>query len=300
MPGRPSVLCPVDFSEASRSALYHAAAIADHFGAVLTVLAVDDPLLAEVAASTGRVPSMPDETRAELHRFAAGVLDAPEHHAKKVDFRAVVGQPAREILRVAREVAADVIIMSSQGRSGMRKLFFGSTTERVLRETTIPVLVTPGDLARPGSLAEISSHVHRILAPVDMSAASLHQLDIAGGLARALSVPLLVAHVIEPIFIPASLRAIMQGIDAQRRGECEEKLASLVASSTAAQAAETIVVSGDPSEEIVKMAGVRGVGLLVLGLHAATAPGPRVGSVTYRVLCLARSLVLAIPPVTPS
>jgi nucleotide-binding universal stress UspA family protein len=264
------------------------------------VLAVDAPLLAEVAASTGRLQSLPDETRGELRRFSAGVLEAPEHHAKKVDFRVVVGQPATEILRVARDVAADVIIMSSQGRSGMRKLFFGSTTERVLRETTIPVLVTPGDLTRPGSLAEITSHVHGILAPVDMSATSPHQLAVAGGLARALSVPLLVTYVIEPIFIPASLRAVMQGIDAQRRGECEERLAALVASTPAAQAAETIVVSGDPSEEIVKMAGVRGVGLLVLGLHAATMPGPRVGSVTYRVLCLARSLVLAIPPAMPS
>src|SRR5215510_12839357 len=58
----PSVLCPIDFSEPSRSALCYAAAIADHFGAHLTVLAVDDPLLTEAAASTGQAPSLANAT----------------------------------------------------------------------------------------------------------------------------------------------------------------------------------------------------------------------------------------------
>ena len=49
----PSVLCPVDFSEPSRAALVYAAAIADHFAVRLTVLAVDDPLLAEATANAG-------------------------------------------------------------------------------------------------------------------------------------------------------------------------------------------------------------------------------------------------------
>ncbi len=296
MTARPTVLCPVDFSEASRSALYHAAAFADHFGARLTVLAVDDPLLAEVAASVGRVPSLTEETRGELVRFAAGVLDGPRHHASTVDFRVVVARPADGILQVAAEIEADVIVMSSQGRSGIRKLFFGSTTERVLRETTVPVLVTAGDKSRPTSVAEIGGHVHRILAPVDLSAASPHQVAIAGGIALAFSVPLIVAHVIEPIFIPASLRAVTTGIDAQRRVECEERLAALAAASPAAATTETIVVSGDPSEEIVKLAGVREAGLIVMGLHSSGVLGPRMGSVTYRVLCLAHTLILALPP----
>ena len=296
MNARPSVLCPVDFSEASRSALYHAAAFADHFGARLTVLAVDDPLLAEVAAATGRVPSMAEETRGELGRFADGVLSGPRHHASTVDLRVVVARPAEGILQVAAATEADVIVMSSQGRSGIRKLFFGSTAERVLRETTVPVLVTAGEQSRPGSVAEIARHVHRILVPVDLSAASAHQVAIAAGIALAFSVPLIVAHVIEPIFIPASLRAVTTGIDAQRRVECEERLAALAAASPAAATTETIVVSGDPSEEIVKLASVREAGLIVMGLRSSGALGAHMGSVTYRVLCLAHTPILALPP----
>ena len=45
-----SILCPVDFSEGSRAALCYAAALADYFGARLTVTTVDDPLLANAGA----------------------------------------------------------------------------------------------------------------------------------------------------------------------------------------------------------------------------------------------------------
>jgi nucleotide-binding universal stress UspA family protein len=53
---------------------------------------------------------------------------------------------------------------------------------------------------------------------------------------------------------------------------------------------------GDPAEEIAKIAADRKVGLIVMGLHASPRSGPRMGSVTYRVLCLAPTLVLALPP----
>src|SRR5215510_10275307 len=97
----PSLLCPVDFSEPSRSALCYAAAIADHFGARLTVLVVDDPLLAEVAASTGRVPSLADATLTELKRFCRETLAGHEAGPKKIEFLVTVGKPATEILREA-------------------------------------------------------------------------------------------------------------------------------------------------------------------------------------------------------
>ena len=127
----PSVLCPVDFSEPSRSALTYAAAIADHFGARLTVLSVDDPLLAEVAASTGQIPSLADVTLHELERFCRETVTNYQAGPKKVEFRVNVGKPAVGILHEASAMHADLIVLSSHGRSGLRKLFFGSTTERV-------------------------------------------------------------------------------------------------------------------------------------------------------------------------
>ena len=100
----PSVLCPVDFSEPSRSALAYSAAIADHFGARLTVLSVDDPLLTEVAASTGQIPSLADVTLQELERFCRETLTNYETGPKKVEFRkelpkSILGKTLHRVLR---------------------------------------------------------------------------------------------------------------------------------------------------------------------------------------------------------
>jgi len=59
---------------------------------------------------------------------------------------------------------------------------------------------------------------------------------------------------------------------------------------------EPLVAYGDPAEELAKVAHDRQVGLVGSGLHGSPLLGPRMGSVTYRVLCLSPTLVLALPP----
>jgi len=294
-PDLPSVVCPVDFSEASRSALSYAAVIATHFGARLTVLTVDDPLLAEAAKASGFAPSVASETEAELRRFCRETLAPFASGPERVEFRVAVGKPATEILRWARLVSADLMVMSSHGRSGMRRRFFGSTTERVLRETTVPVLIPPGHAAPATSLSDIARRVHRVIAPVDLMGAPPAHLRIAGGIAQALSVPLIVAHVVEPVFIPYNVRIAVPRLDAARRTAVDEQLAQLTAGLGEIRA-ESLVLTGEPSEEIVKLAEARQANLIVMGLHSAGCAGPRMGSVTYRVLCLTGALVLAVPP----
>lgn len=291
---RPHILCPIDFSEPSRAALAYAAAIAEHFGASLDVLAVDDPLLAKAAASTGGL-SLEAETGSELRRFCSRTFERAAQAASAASYHVRTGKPAAEILRAARDLPADLIVMGSRGRSGVSKLFFGSTTERVLRETTVPVLVTPDEQDHGRTLADIAATITHVLAPVDLSPASERQVSVACGIASALSAPLVIAHAIEPVFIPPALSAVAVGIDAERRVACEEALAQLAAGQSGC-GIEPLVVSGDPADEIVKLARVRAAGLIVIGLHSGGPLGPRMGSVTYRVLCQARSLVLALPP----
>jgi nucleotide-binding universal stress UspA family protein len=295
-----SVLCPIDFSDPSRSALRYGIAIANHFGARLTLLAVDDPLLVEAAASVGVVPSLTEETMQELRRLGADVLGKPYSQNTNIDFLVRTGKPAVEILRETRKIAADLIVMSSRGHTGVRKMFFGSTTERVLRETTVPVLVTPTEPPQGQSLDEIARYVNRIIAPVDLSEASSRQLAVAAGIAQALSVPLLIAHVLEPLVIPTRVRLAMSGTDEVRRASAEDKLADVAQSLPETVKTEALVVSGDPAEEIVKLTEARHAKLIVMGLHSAMLFGSRMGSVTYRVLSLTHTLVLALPPKTPS
>src|SRR5688572_15900911 len=135
---QPSILCPIDFSESSRGAVRYAGAVAAHFGARLTLLAVTDPLLDEADQIEGPAHLAEDTTR-ELEPFVRQTFAERPHGIADLSLEVTSGKSAPEILRVAREQACDLIVMSSHGATGFRKLFFGSTTERVLRETIAPV-----------------------------------------------------------------------------------------------------------------------------------------------------------------
>ena len=292
------VLCPIDFSEASRPALRAAAAIADYFGAALTVLTVDDPLLAEVAALTD--PPLSAESARELERFVTDTLTRSTAGGHDVELTVAVGKPAVEILRAAAARHTSLVVMSSHGRSGARKMFFGSTAERVLRETSVPVLITPPDSPVDVSPATVARQVHRIIVPVDLSDASRPQVLAAARIATILQVPLLLAHVLEPVFVPYHVRLSMSGVDAARRERAEEQMAAIAADLTAGVQVETLVLTGDAAEEITKLVASRQANLIVMGLHSTGLLGPRIGSVTYRVLSLSRAPVLALPPAPPA
>jgi nucleotide-binding universal stress UspA family protein len=293
---RPSILCPIDFSEASAGALRYAAAIAAHFATRLIVLSVEEPLLTEaVDLGTGTVWS-PEDCEREMERFAARTFGAESPTLAALEYEVAVGKPAREILRVARERSCELIVISTHGLTGARKLFFGSTTERVLRETTRPVLVTPPVDPGPVRLEDAKRLIGRIVVPVDLSPASLHQTQVAQGLAEALSVPMILVHVIEPVKSRLSARLQMAGIEADRRAVAEDGLSALMTAVPVRVHREALVVYGDPAEELAKVARDRQAGLVLMGLHGSPLLGPRMGSVTYRMLCLLPAMVLALPP----
>jgi nucleotide-binding universal stress UspA family protein len=294
---RPSVLCPIDFSIPSRAALRYGTAIAEHFCARLTLLTVNDPVMTEAAEMRMGAEWLPEDSERELRRFFAETFEHRPVSQVELAFEVTTGQPAPEILRVARERACELIVMSTHGLTGIRKLFFGATTERVLRETNVPVLVTPPMEAGPLYLEDVGRMVRRVMAPVDLTAATARQVRVARGLAEGLDVPLLLAHVIEPVRFPVPARIDVPHADAERRGRAEQALDDLVATVPPRLKPEALTVFGDPAEEIAKIARDRQVGLIVIGLHASPLAGPRMGSVTYRVLCLTPTLLLALPPV---
>lgn len=292
---RPSVLCPLDFSETSRTALRYAGTIAAHFGSRLTLLAVNDPLLGEAADLAAGPNHLAEDTVREMETFFRTTFERNPDGLTDVRLDVAVGKPAPEILRVARDRQCDLIVMGSHGATGFRKLFFGSTTERVLRETAVPVLVTPAGGIPPKTFDDVRKAVRRILAPVDLTAATSGQLEIVRALAETLDVPAVVLHVIEPVRSMVSTQVRVPKIEAERRYRSERELEQAI-ETLPKKHAEALVAYGEPAEEIAKVAQDRDTGLIVMGLHSSPLLGPRMGSVTYRVLCLAHCLVLALPP----
>jgi nucleotide-binding universal stress UspA family protein len=105
-----------------------------------------------------------------------------------------------------------------------------------------------------------------------------------------------VLHVIEPVRSMVAAHPRAPKIDAERRYRAERELEDAVSGLAAAAEPEAVVAYGEPAEEIAKFAQDRDAGLIVMGLHSSPVLGPRMGSVTYRVLCLAPRLTLALPP----
>jgi universal stress protein A len=75
------------------------------------------------------------DAREELEKTAASLTTAD------VDKRVELGDIAGTICRVAEELAVDVIVVGSHGRTGLQRLFLGSTSEHVVRHAPCPVLV---------------------------------------------------------------------------------------------------------------------------------------------------------------
>ena len=296
MNARPAILCPIDYSDASAASLRYAAAVAEHFITRLIVLNVEDALLAAAMdLSTGASWSR-ERSAHDLAAFVRETFGTGSPILALCEYDVATGKPATEILRVARERSCDLIVMSTHGLTGVQKLLLGSTTERVLRETATPVLVTPPTSPGPVGIEDATRLIGRIVAPVDLSTASPHQLRVARGAAEALNVPLTVVHVIEPVKVRPVARLPLGGFDSRREAVAKKHLGALLAMMPAGPEAESLIVHGDPAEEVTRVVHECHAGLVVVGLHGSPFLGPRMGSVTYRMLCVSPTLTLALPP----
>jgi nucleotide-binding universal stress UspA family protein len=127
--GLATILCPVNFTEASRSALRHAVSLAQQFKARLITPCIIEPGDKRGMAETKR------ELAAWLDEAAAG--ECATHIVTKR------GQAAEQIVSLAAEAKADLLVMGAQRRRSLQNWLSGDTTESVLRHAPAPVLVVP-------------------------------------------------------------------------------------------------------------------------------------------------------------
>ena len=134
------ILCPIDFSRSSGRALEYAASLALQARARLTVLHVLElpPDLSEFPNAGITEYRSERFKQARMHLSEAVKASLPP--TCPVDELLLAGRSYREILRVAAEQDADLIAIGVHGRGAADMLFFGSTTNHVVREATCPVL----------------------------------------------------------------------------------------------------------------------------------------------------------------
>ncbi|GAB4224229.1 MAG: universal stress protein [Acidobacteriota bacterium] len=137
------ILAPTDFSDHSKHGLLTARDLARECGARLVVLhVVVDALPALLPDVAG---FQYDEISEALQRRAEQTLPEffpeTEREGVAVEFRIEFGVPHDEIVRVADELPADLIVIATHGRTGAAHLLIGSVTEKVIRRCRCPVLV---------------------------------------------------------------------------------------------------------------------------------------------------------------
>lgn len=135
------ILVPIDFSVCSRKALKYAVPFARQFGASLTLVSVVQIACANFEAGGIDLVQLQDnEERSARERLTA--LAAEEADAG-ITFETVVrsGQAMVEIVETAREREIDLIIISTHGYTGLKRVMVGSTTEKIVRHAPCPVLV---------------------------------------------------------------------------------------------------------------------------------------------------------------
>ena len=137
------IVCPTDFSEPSYEALKTAVEMADHFSAELVVVHVvtpipfipihDDP-------SSFNLPVYEKEMETSAQKSLDQVFE--EKIPKSLNCRTLVmqGDPAPQVVRLADDETADIIVIATHGLTGWRKFMFGSVTEKVIRLANCPVL----------------------------------------------------------------------------------------------------------------------------------------------------------------
>jgi nucleotide-binding universal stress UspA family protein len=299
------ILCPIDFSEFSRRAFDHAVAIAKWYESTITLLHVTAaPIPIVYAPGPAPVPTAVvtredrDQLLLEMNRFAEG--EAGSHVPLELSISE--GNAADEILAAATSLTADLIVMGTHGRSGFERLVLGSVTEKVLRKASCAVLSVPRQMpdvvAAPGVLFK------HILCAIDFSDCSMRALTYAMSLAQEADATLTLVHAIEvPGELPAGEHETTAGrprtmgeyiaaAEHERYAHLNEAVPETV---RAYCTIETIVATGKPYREILRIAGERQSDLIVMGIHGRGAADRLFfGSTTQHVVRQASCPVLTL------
>ncbi len=295
------ILCPIDLSDASRHALKHAVASAKWYGAHITLLHVYGAPQPWVAASEmpGYVPLLPptqsQDVVEEVRRFVAPMMGDGPHEVVATE-----GIPAKDIVRLADETGADLLVMGTHGRGGFERLFLGSVTEKVLRTTNRPVLTVPPPIQTPNA---DPVHYKNILCPLDFSEASSRALEYALSLAKKTDACVTPLHVVEGFIDSPELNINAHYNVPEYRGYLIEdamtRLNSAIADNRALCKSAPRVVSGKASREILRIADETQADLIVMGVHG-TGAADRFGSTTHRIVREAPCPVLTLRGVDES
>ena len=140
----PDSLVPVDFSDFSVNAVRVAVAIATPDGDLTLLHVIDEHFVNEaVAAGLGTSDEITARMKERAEADFSMLMEGLEADGVDIERMVVIGTPFVEILKIARDLDLPMIVMGMRGRTVSPELLFGSTAEKVLRGSRVPVLCVP-------------------------------------------------------------------------------------------------------------------------------------------------------------
>ncbi len=292
------ILCPVDFSPFSRRALDHAAVLSRWYEAELVVLHVSplSPTVFGLEPAPSQTMLAPFDREAVGRELSAFVGETAESRPAP-QLRVLAGPTVGTILALAAETATDLVVLGTHGRTGFERFMLGSVTEKIVRKAPCPVLTVPpraeGAPERP--------LFRRILCGVDFSDASRRAVESALSFAQEAKAQVTLLHVVEWLPDGSFSKYPQFDVDHYRRtllADGRAKIEELVPADARNWCdPATMLVSGKPYREILRIAGEERSDLIVLGVHGR-GPVDRMlfGSTTQAIVRQAACPVLTIRP----
>ena len=291
-----NIIVPIDFSKMSLQAIQIARQLARRFGASIHLAHVrQSNYTADFVAPAFMTYEQEGEQTAleELKKVAS------ECGVSSDTCDVLSGAPPfDEICRLAHAIPADLVVMPTHGRTGLKHVFLGSTAERIVQHSSCPVLVTRGKTvkSRNGSQAGMKT----ILVPVDFSSCSREGLRYAIAFANEFGAKIILLHATYLGYIYSAEGTNLYdipGLQKAAREIAERKMRELVRSlDFGAVKFETAFTDGSPVIDICAFAKDHDVDLIITSTHGFTGfAHVLIGSIAEQVVRHAPCSVLVVP-----
>jgi nucleotide-binding universal stress UspA family protein len=294
-----TIFCTTDISDFSNHSVSWGVALAREFRAKLFVCHVVD-FPAAVTYGNGPIFFMDQQSQAmdNAHKQIKRLIGDQQVRWEPL---ITIGHAGDEITRLAGEKGADLVISSTHGRSGLKRLILGSVTERLMRTLHCPLLVVRGPEHDLNVLSGQRINFKKILVGCDFSEDSRLAFQYGLSLAQEFQSELHLVHVKESAVYAEWLKV---SVDMEEvlyhalNDKIGEKLGKMIPEEASNWCKPTIgLLEGKPNEELIGYAKEHQISLIVLGARGqGLVERMFVGSTTDRVIRQGPCPVLSVSP----
>jgi len=282
-----NILVATDFSDCAQTALNYGLGLARHYGGTLFTVNVlpHMPFVESAQPDPGKARGFAEQKLANM------VASEPFKAIKHREF-VQEGEVGEVLSGLVWENHIDLIVLGTEGRTGMRKFLLGSVAEEIFRSAECPVLTLGPHICK------LDSSLRHILYATDFGPESIHGLPYALSLAEEHRARLTLLHVVTDtgVVLPEPEPGAMPAVDPYEAVATGEKqLRALIPAERGVwQEPEYLVQFGPAAETILRIAGEQ-TDMIVLGVKRPAALTKHLGGgVAYRIICEAPCPVLSV------